>query len=95
MGRGMGTEIYRNIEDISQSGQPVEPVEEIKQEDENMNEDKPNTSVTEGEIVLIGTDHYKRVGDKLVNMNNPNDVRSIGEGGLLGSMLEHLDIMKG
>ena len=54
------------------------------------------TCVSEGELVLIGTDHYKRVGNQLVNVNNPNDTRQMGEGdSLLGTMLETLDILKG
>lgn len=54
------------------------------------------TEVGEGEIVLIGTVHYKRVGNQLVNVNNPNDTRQMGEGNsLLGTMLETLDILKG
>ena len=54
------------------------------------------TDVGDGEIVLIGTVHYKRVGNQLVNVNNPNDTRQMGEGNsLLGTMLETLDILKG
>jgi hypothetical protein len=63
-----------------------------------MNNDVKGTSpasIGDGEIVLIGTDHYKRVGDKLINLNNSNDVRDINGGSLLDVMIEGLNILKG
>jgi len=53
------------------------------------------TGIQEGETVLLGTDHYKCIGGKLVNMSNPDDVREIGEGGLVGMMLERLGHING
>ena len=54
------------------------------------------TNIKEGETVMIGTNHYRRVGNKLVNLNDSNDVVSINNGGsLVDVMLEKLNVMNG
>jgi hypothetical protein len=54
------------------------------------------TGIKEGETVMIGTDHFKRVGDKLVNLNNSSDTIDVSKNNsLVDIMLEKLNIVNG
>jgi hypothetical protein len=54
------------------------------------------TDIKEGETVMIGTNHYKRIGEKLVNLNNSNDTIDVKSGAsLVNIMLEKLNILNG
>jgi hypothetical protein len=54
------------------------------------------TGIKEGETVMIGTNHYKRVGTKLVNLNNSADTIDVtSNSSLVDIMLEKLNIVNG
>jgi len=54
------------------------------------------TSIVEGETVLINSNHYKRIGTKLVNVSNPNDTIDIDENASMASvMLQRLGFIGG
>lgn len=54
------------------------------------------TDIAEGEEVMINTNRYKRIGDKLVNVVDSNDTIKLSGGeSMMGMMIEQLNIING